>query len=70
MVQCRMVEVEDIFDETSRILSQNKILKGKQILITAGGTKEKIDPVRFISNCSSGKWEQRLLIVLMKWEPM
>ncbi len=51
----RMVEVEDIFDETSRILSQNKILKGKQILITAGGTKEKIDPVRFISNCSSGK---------------
>ena len=51
----RMVEVEDIFDETSRILSQDKILKGKKILITAGGTKEKIDPVRYISNCSSGK---------------
>lgn len=51
----RMVEVEDIFEETSRILSENKILQGKKILITAGGTKEKIDPVRYISNCSSGK---------------
>ncbi len=51
----RMVEVEDIFEAASKILSQNKILKGKRILITAGGTKEKIDPVRYISNCSSGK---------------
>ena len=51
----RMVEVEDIFEETSRIFSQKQILKGKKILITAGGTKEKIDPVRYISNCSSGK---------------
>lgn len=51
----RMVEVEDIFEETSRILTQNQVLKDKKILITAGGTKEKIDPVRYISNCSSGK---------------
>lgn len=51
----RMVEVEDIFEETSRILTQTQILKGKKILITAGGTKEKIDPARYISNCSSGK---------------
>lgn len=51
----RMVEVEDIFEETSRILTKNQVLKGKKILITAGGTKEKIDPVRYISNCSSGK---------------
>ena len=51
----RMVEIEDIFDKTSEILSQGKVLKGKKILITAGGTKEKIDPVRYISNCSSGK---------------
>lgn len=51
----RMVEVEEIFEATSNILAQNKILKGKKILITAGGTKEKIDPVRYISNCSSGK---------------
>ena len=51
----RMVEVEDIFEKTSEILSQNQPLKGKKILITAGGTKEKIDPVRYITNCSSGK---------------
>lgn len=51
----RMAEVEDIFEKTSQILTENQILKGKKILITAGGTKEKIDPVRYISNCSSGK---------------
>lgn len=51
----RMVEVEDIFDKTVEILSQKQILKEKKILITAGGTKEKIDPVRYISNSSSGK---------------
>jgi len=51
----RMVEIEDIFDKTVEILSNKQILKGKKILITAGGTKEKIDPVRYISNCSSGK---------------
>lgn len=51
----RMVEIEDIFEKTVDILAQKQILKGKKILITAGGTKEKIDPVRYISNCSSGK---------------
>ena len=49
----RMREVEDIFDKTVEILSGR--LKDKKILITAGGTKEKIDPVRYISNSSSGK---------------
>ena len=51
----RMVEAEDIFDKTVEIFSQKQVLKGKKILITAGGTKEKIDPVRYITNCSSGK---------------
>ena len=51
----RMAEIEDIFDKTVEILSNKQILKGKKILITAGGTKEKIDPVRYITNCSSGK---------------
>ena len=50
----RMREVEEIFEATDRILSSGK-LSDKKILITAGGTKEKIDPVRFISNSSSGK---------------
>lgn len=51
----RMVEIEEIFEKTSEILANKQILKGKKILISAGGTKEKIDPVRFITNCSSGK---------------
>ena len=51
----RMIEIEDIFEKTVEILKQNNTLAGKKILITAGGTKEKIDPVRYISNCSSGK---------------
>ncbi len=51
----RMREPEEIFEETERILNSTKKLAGKKILITAGGTKEKIDPVRFITNASSGK---------------
>ena len=51
----RMVEVEDIYEKTSEILARKQVLNGKKILITAGGTREKIDPVRYITNCSSGK---------------
>lgn len=51
----RMKEPEDIFEATSTVFAEKQILKNKKILITAGGTKEKIDPVRFISNASSGK---------------
>lgn len=51
----RMVEIEDIYEKTSEILTINQTLQGKNILITAGGTKEKIDPVRYITNYSSGK---------------
>ena len=49
----RMREVQEIFERTVEILAGR--LKGKKILITAGGTKEQIDPVRYISNSSSGK---------------
>ena len=51
----RMKEPEEIFDRTAAIFSENRKLKGKKILITAGGTREKIDPVRYITNASSGK---------------
>ena len=39
----RMAEIEDIFEKTSEILGQKQVLKGKKVLITAGGTKEKIE---------------------------
>ncbi len=51
----KMPEPEELFDFTKNFLLKKKDLKGKKILITAGPTRENIDPVRFISNYSSGK---------------
>ncbi len=51
----RMQEPEIIVDYILNFNNNNKILLGKTILITAGPTLEPIDPVRFISNHSSGK---------------
>ncbi|MBN1930009.1 MAG: bifunctional phosphopantothenoylcysteine decarboxylase/phosphopantothenate--cysteine ligase CoaBC [Desulfobacterales bacterium] len=50
----RLPEPEDIVDRIIALLSV-KDLKGKRILVTAGPTREPIDPVRFISNPSTGK---------------
>ena len=51
----RMEEPEKIIEVLELFFSQQQDLKGKEILITAGPTYEKIDPVRFIGNYSSGK---------------
>lgn len=51
----RMEEPEEIFARLERFFSEEQTLRGKKILITAGPTYEKIDPVRFIGNYSSGK---------------
>jgi len=57
----RMSEPEDIVEEIERYSIFSKIenfetvLKGKKILITSGRTKENIDPIRYLSNNSSGK---------------
>lgn len=52
----RMAEPEDIADFVESFLCQEEtILTGENILVTAGPTYEKIDPVRFIGNYSSGK---------------
>ena len=55
----RLCDLNLIFEKTSEILGANAVgsgkLKGKKVLITAGGTIEKIDTVRYISNFSSGK---------------
>ena len=50
----RMPEIEQLQEALEYILTP-QTLAGKHILITAGGTQEKIDPVRFISNYSTGK---------------
>lgn len=51
----RMAEPEHILDVARSIFARHGTLAGKRIVITAGGTREAIDPVRVISNYSSGK---------------
>ena len=51
----RMEEPENIVKHLEEYFSKTQDLKGKKVLITAGPTYEKIDPVRFIGNYSQGK---------------
>jgi len=51
----RLCNIDTIFEKTVEVLNTKKKLSGKKIVITAGGTIENIDPVRYISNYSSGK---------------
>ncbi|MGM0367427.1 MAG: bifunctional phosphopantothenoylcysteine decarboxylase/phosphopantothenate--cysteine ligase CoaBC [Actinomycetota bacterium] len=46
---------EKIIEKCLEVLKLNESLRGKKILVSAGGTREYIDKVRFISNASSGK---------------
>lgn len=59
----RLCILEKIFDKTVEILNSDKAKKkllNKKIIITAGGTIEKLDTVRYISNFSSGKMGEAL----------
>lgn len=47
--------VEEVLFAIETYISHTQDLKGKKILVTAGGTAEAIDPMRQITNCSSGK---------------
>lgn len=51
----RMEEPEEIVHQIQSYFTEKQVLYGKKVLITAGPTQEAIDPVRFISNHSSGK---------------
>ena len=51
----RMEEPEQIFATLESFFTAQQRMKGKRVMITAGPTYEKIDPVRFIGNYSSGK---------------
>ncbi|GAB4258613.1 bifunctional phosphopantothenoylcysteine decarboxylase/phosphopantothenate--cysteine ligase CoaBC [Thermincola ferriacetica] len=51
----RLPDVEYIMDKLIYLLVGMKDFAGKKVLVTAGGTREAIDPVRFISNRSTGK---------------
>ena len=51
----RFPEIETILEALYRLLAPAKDLAGERILVTAGPTREPIDPVRYLSNRSSGK---------------
>ncbi len=51
----RLCSIEKIYGAVDEALNYSQILKGKKVVVTAGGTVEDIDPVRYISNYSSGK---------------
>ncbi len=51
----RMLEPLELAERAARMVLRDGPLQGRRVLITAGPTRERIDPVRFISNRSSGK---------------
>jgi phosphopantothenoylcysteine decarboxylase/phosphopantothenate--cysteine ligase len=51
----RMAEPDEIAAAVERLIQKRRDLEGESVLITAGPTQEPLDPVRFISNRSSGK---------------
>ncbi|WP_404333909.1 bifunctional phosphopantothenoylcysteine decarboxylase/phosphopantothenate--cysteine ligase CoaBC [Planococcus rifietoensis] len=51
----RLEEPEKITELVAGHFTKNKPLKGKKVVVTAGPTRERIDPVRFLTNFSSGK---------------
>ena len=51
----RMPEPESIFAHVGRLLESQGVLAGQRVVVTAGPTREAVDPVRFLSNRSSGR---------------
>ncbi|MFE5319676.1 bifunctional phosphopantothenoylcysteine decarboxylase/phosphopantothenate--cysteine ligase CoaBC [Paenibacillus sp. NPDC056579] len=51
----RLEEPERIVEAIERYFAEKQLLHGKKVLVTAGGTVERIDPVRYLTNDSSGK---------------
>ena len=51
----RMVEVETVIGALRQTLGRNGDLAGRKVVVSAGGTQEPIDPVRYVGNYSSGK---------------
>ena len=51
----RMSEPEEIFEACAALLAKREQLLGRRVLVTAGGTREPLDDVRFVGNRSSGR---------------
>ena len=62
----RLPEIEHIIEALRRVLTPVKDLAGERVLVTAGPTREPIDPVRYISNRSSGKMGYRIAAAALR----
>ena len=62
----RMMEPEQIVEAIDSLLSPKQTLAGKRVMVTAGATIEAIDPVRYISNHSTGKMGYAIADALAK----
>ena len=63
----RMSEPDTIFEETASYFRDRQRLTGLKVVVTSGPTHEPIDPVRYISNQSSGKQGHAIAEILSKW---
>ena len=59
-----LAEPSEIFFETAKVLQEEDFWKDRSIVVTGGGSREKIDEVRYISNFSSGKMAKSLCLAL------
>lgn len=59
-----LAEPTEIFFETAKVLLKEDFWEDRRIVVTGGGTREKIDEVRYISNFSSGKMAKSLCLSL------
>lgn len=62
----RMEDPETIVDRVRVLLGRRESLRGRRALVTSGPTREAIDPVRFISNHSSGKMASAIAVELAR----
>ena len=62
----RMMEPEQIVEAVAQLLTPKQTLSGKRVMVTAGATIEAIDPVRYISNHSTGKMGYAIAEALTK----
>jgi len=63
----RMVEPEEILGAVRYMLTRQKPLRGYRVLVTAGGTQEPLDPVRVLTNRSTGKQGFALAQAALDW---
>ena len=59
-----LAEPSEIFFETAKVLLEESFWKDRAIVVTGGGSREKIDEVRYVSNFSSGKMAKALCLAL------